>query len=81
MRYILGIYLKSLKLLKGYILLPMTAKKKKHTSTLVPIKYSTEELAIADWLKKKTTRTRAGAIKWATEKAAIELGYKPPKVK
>lgn len=56
-------------------------KTKKQSSVSIPIKHSREELDIANWLAQKTKRTRSGAIKWATEKAATELGYRPPKKK
>lgn len=50
-------------------------------SKQVPIKFNAEELAIAEWLKVKTKRTRAGAVKWAMREKAEELGYVPRKRK
>jgi hypothetical protein len=44
-------------------------------SKLVPIKFNAQELAAAEWLKTKTRRTRAGAVKWAVAEKAEELGY------
>ena len=56
----------------------MPAKKKPSVS--IPIKMNPEELAIANWLAKKTKRARGNAIKWATAEKAEELGYKPKKM-
>ena len=44
-------------------------------SKLVPIKFNPQELAAAEWLKKKTKRTRAGAVKWAVSEIAEQMGY------
>lgn len=44
-------------------------------TTPVGIKANSEELAIYEWLAKKTERTRSGAIKWAAKKVALEMGY------
>lgn len=50
-------------------------------SKIVPIKFNAEDLATVDWLKMKTKRTRAGAVKWAVAEKAEELGYIAPKPK
>lgn len=48
-------------------------------SKLVPIKFNPQELAAAEWLKNKTKRTRAGAIKWAVSEIAEQMGYEAEK--
>lgn len=52
-------------------------KANKTDSKLVPIKFNAEDLAAAEWLKAKTKRSRAGAIKWAVSETAERLGYIP----
>lgn len=52
---------------------------KQKQSTPVSIRMNSDEQTVAEWLAKKTKRTRNNAVNWAVAEKAVELGYKPKK--
>lgn len=54
---------------------------KQKQSTPVSIRMNSDEQTVAEWLAKKTKRTRNNAVNWAVAEKAVELGYKAEKPK
>jgi len=49
------------------------------TTNPVGTRWNQKEYLCLEWLAKETSRTRSGAIKWAVEKVAKDMGYNPKK--